>query len=249
MLTLRVIASRNRIPEWPEGPRALAAADAEVASLPGVVSSVFASGVPMGSNWGRSITVEGRPVAALKDAVSIFHVVTTPGYFRTLQIPVREGRDFTEADFDNPEVTIIAESLARKYWPNASAIGKRVRYGPPQNSTPWHTVIGVVADAKNEAIKGQGRKNIYIPWHKGYTPSYLMVRTASDPQQIAHAVAGRITGVDRNIVVSRILTLEQIVGRAAWQDRFFTVLFAIFALIATVLGAQGCTPCSLIPSR
>jgi hypothetical protein len=64
----------------------------------------------MGSQWGRSITVEGHPVAALKDAVSIFHVVTTPGYFRTLQIPLREGRDFTEADFDNPEVTIIAES-------------------------------------------------------------------------------------------------------------------------------------------
>jgi hypothetical protein len=76
-----------------------------------------------------------------------------------------------------------------------------------------------------------------------------MVRTASDPQQIAHAAAARITGVDRNIVVSRILTLEQIVGRAAWQDRFFAVLFTVFAFLAAMLAPAGCTPCSRIRWR
>jgi len=183
--------------------------------------------------------VEGYPVLSLKDAPSIFYIVTAPAYFRTLGTPLLEGRDFTEADFENSRVTIVAASLAHKYWPQDSAIGKRVRYGPPENNEPWHTIIGVAADAKNENLKGDSRFNVYVPYNNKYTPSYLIIRTSSDPMRLAQAVKGRVTGVDRAIAVSQIRSLDQVVDRAAWQDRFFTVLFAVFAGLATTLAAVG----------
>jgi putative ABC transport system permease protein len=99
--------------------------------------------------------------------------------------------------------------------------------------------VGVVADAKNEAIRSEGRMNVYLPYSENYTPSSLIVRASGDPLRLAQAVRQRIAGVDPNIVVSRVLSLEQIVDRSAWEDRFFTTLFAVFAALATALAAAG----------
>ena len=89
--------------------------------------------------------------------------MVTPGYFDTLGIPLIEGRDFTASDWDNPLVTIVDQSLAQRYWPNQSPLGKRVRYGPPEWNEPWHTVIAVAGNVTNQGLKGQVRWNIYIP--------------------------------------------------------------------------------------
>lgn len=239
VVTMQISASATQYPPGLPSRELLRRLTTEVESLPGVVSTAFASGVPLAGVWGRGLTVEGHPVLALKDTPSIFYVVTTPGYFRTLGIPLRRGRDFTEQDYDSPRVTIVDESLARRYWPRESALGKRVRFGPPQDANPWHTIVGVAGDARHEAIKGGGRWAVYVPWQSRYSPDDLLVRGSTKPAPLAQVVKARITGVDRNIVVSRVLTLEQVVDRASWQDRFFAVLFAIFAALATVLAAAG----------
>jgi putative ABC transport system permease protein len=210
----------------------------ELESAPGVTSVVFASGIPLASMWGRSLTVEGYPVLPLKDAPSIFNVQTTPGYFRTLGIPLLQGRDFVEQDYDTQTV-IVSESLARKYWTEGSAIGKRVRFGPPEDNEPWHTIIGVVADATNEAIKGGGRPNVYVPWNSSNQVPFLIARGSGDPLSLARTLKTRISAVDASFVVSRILSMDQVVTRATWRDRFFAVLFAVFAGLALMLASGG----------
>ena len=128
---------------WPgdrytKGPKTRALLDRihnDLATLPGVSSVAMASAAPLDSTWGRSLTVEGYPLLSLKDAPVINHTVVTPGYFHTLGILLVEGRD-TASDSDNPLVTIVDQSLAQRYWPNQSPLGKRVRYGPPEWNEP-----------------------------------------------------------------------------------------------------------------
>jgi putative ABC transport system permease protein len=210
----------------------------EVSSLPGVISTSFSSGVPLDDGWGRIFTIEGHP-RDIKDMTFINHIVVTPGYFHTLAIPLLQGRDLTETDFDTPHIVIVSETFAKRNWPNESSLGKRLRFGPPKNNEPWHTVVGVVADAKHGAYKGEDRPSVYLPYSPDITPNVLLVRTTGDPLQLQQSLRSRIAALDPDIVVSRVLSLEQIIARVSWQDRFLTFLFTAFAALALLLAAVG----------
>jgi putative ABC transport system permease protein len=232
--------------DWPEGryhegPPAralLARLTEEVASLPGVVSTSFSSGAPLDDGWGRIFTIEGHPLD-LKDMTYINHIVVTPGYFHTLEVSLLQGRDFTENDFDTPHSVIVSETFAKKNWPNESPLGKRLRFGPPKNNEPWHTVVGVVADSKHGAYNAEDRPSVYLPYSSDITPNVLLVRTTGDPLLLQQSLRSRITALDSDIVVSRVFSLEQIIARVSWQDRFLTVLFSAFASLALLLAAVG----------
>ncbi len=102
-------------------------------------TAAFTSGAPLADGWGRLVSIEGRP-RELRDMPTINHIVITPGCFHTLGIPLIRGRDLTAADFDAPLVVVVSEAFARQYWPRESALGKRIRFGPPKNRTPRHTI-------------------------------------------------------------------------------------------------------------
>jgi putative ABC transport system permease protein len=226
---------------YPDGPQARALLDqltSEVAALPGVTSAAFASGVPLNDGWGRIYTIQGRPVP-LKDMRFVNHVVVTPGYFRTLGIPLLKGRDFTAADYDTPHIVIVSESFVKKNWPGENAIGKRVRFGPPVKNEPWHTVVGVVADSRHGQLKGEDRPNVYLPLSPEFSLGSLLVRTSVDPLQLVKTIRDRVVSTDHDIDVSHVFSLEQVVDRVAWRERFFTVLFGGFAVLALVLAAVG----------
>jgi putative ABC transport system permease protein len=239
ILTLDLAWPGDRYPRGPKARAMQANIQHELSSLPAATSVAFASGVPLASMWGRSLTVEGFPLLPLKQAPIIFHTVVSQNYFRTLGIPLVEGRDFIDADWDNPMVTIVDQSLAKRYWPNGSALGKRVRYGPPEDNEPWHTIVGVVSAVRNENLTGQNRWNVYIPFGTDYSPRAVILRTSQDPMSLAQAVRGRIVALDHDIAVSRIRSLEQVIDRAAWRERFFTVLFTVFSTLALLLAAIG----------
>jgi putative ABC transport system permease protein len=232
--------------DWPEsryhdGPPAralLTRLAAEVSSLPGVISTSFSSGAPLDDGWGRLFSIEGHP-RDIKDMTFINHIVVTPNYFHTLEVPLLQGRDFTETDFDTPHIVIVSETFAKKNWPNESPLGKRLRFGPPKNNEPWHTVVGVVADAKHGAYKGEDRPSVYLPYSSKITPNVLLMRTAGDPLQLQQSLRSRVAALDSDIVVSRVFSLEQIITRAGWQDRFLTILFTAFAVLALFLAAVG----------
>jgi putative ABC transport system permease protein len=238
VLSLEITYPAKRYPDGPQAREMLRRIATEVSAVPGVVSAAFSSGVPLNDGWSRIFTVEGRP-RDLKDMPVVNHVVITPAYFRTLQIPLLQGREFTEADFEQPHVLIVAQAFAREYWPGSSAIGKRIRFGPPNRDEPWFSIVGVVADNKHESLKGINRPAVYLPYSAYLTPSSLLARAAVDPLKIAKAIRMRIAGVDSDFAISHVYTLPQLIERVTWQDRFLTVLFIAFAAMALALAAVG----------
>jgi predicted permease len=205
-----------------------------------VLSVAGASAVPLLDGWGRSFTAEGAPLLGLKDAPLINHTVVTPGYFQTMGIPLLDGRDFTESDSKDFLVTIIDEGLAKHYWPGQSAIGKRVRFGPPEDNEPWHTVVGVVAVARNQSLRVLRRNSVYLPEGEfRFASLAYLVRTRNGLADPVKALRARMTAIDRNVAISRVLSMQAVVTQSIWQERFFATIFGFFALLALLLALVG----------
>jgi putative ABC transport system permease protein len=241
----RVLAVQLEIPDerYPDGPAARALLQrlrGEVLALPGVAAAAFSSGVPLDDGWGRIVTVEGRELP-LAEMPAVNHVVVTADYFKTLGIPLLRGRPLTAADFDAPRVAVVSAAFAARHFPRGAALGRRIRFGPPRNQEPWHTIVGIVADSRHGQIKGEDRPNVYVPASRTYTPGSLLVRAAGggDPLRLAAALRSRLAAVDRDIVIGSAQTLDDIASRSAWRDRFSAVLFAVFAGLALLLAAAG----------
>ena len=236
VLTVDIERSAKEYPDGPAARALLTRIRSDVAAIPGVASTAFTTGIPLEDTWGRIYSVEGQPqpIASMK---FVNHIAITPGYFRTLDIPVLRGRDFTETDFNAANV-IVSRSFATRHFPDGAAIGRRVRFGPPASEEPWHTIVGVVADTRHAAVKSAGRPNVYLPYGNSLTPSGLLVR-AKSPLALADTVRARIAAIDRDLSITRLRTLEQAADRNAWQDRFLAVLVAAFAAVALALAAAG----------
>jgi putative ABC transport system permease protein len=214
-------------------------------SLPGVQAAGATATLPLGGNgWGRSLTVEGFPVLSVGQAPMIQHTVVTPGYFQTMGITMLSGRDFMTSDTtDAPRVTIIDERLAREYWPNESPLGKRVRFGPPEDNEPWHTVIGVVSSVRHERMQEDTRKSVYLPHAQiPVNAVALVARTSSNPENLVTPVRREVAQLDRDLPLSDIATMEKVIAESIWQPRLYALLFAAFAagaLILAIIGIYG----------
>ena len=171
----------------------------------------------------------------------INHAVVTPNYFRTMGIPLREGRDFTDGDTDAAtKVTVVDERLAQQYWPGKSAVGKRVRFGPPESNEPWFTVIGVAGSVRYDRLDRETRQTVYVPYQqipiRGMT---MALRASGDPESLAGAVRKEVQALDKDQPVTNVLTMDDVISRSVWQPRFYAILFGIFAVLALVLAAVG----------
>lgn len=212
-----------------------------VSALPGVQGAAATSTLPLkGGGWGRSLTVEGFPVLSVGQAPMIQHTVTTPGYFRTLGIPIVAGRDFNEWDAQDAEkVTIIDERLAGEYWPNESPIGKRVRFGPPEANEPWHTVVGVVGAVRHQRLDAETRKSVYLPHLQVAVNGLSLVVRVKNPTSLVGALRGQIREMDPDLPVIELMLMEEVVSQSVWQSRLYAILFSVFAGVAVLLAAIG----------
>ncbi|HEU4435174.1 MAG TPA: ABC transporter permease, partial [Pyrinomonadaceae bacterium] len=217
----------------------------QVRTIPGVEAAGATSTLPLsGNNWGRSLTIEGYPVMSVGQAPIIQHTLATPGYFQTLGITLIAGRDFTDADTaGSPKVTIVDERLARHYWPNDSPVGKRIRFGPPEDNEPWHTIVGVVRTVRHQRMQEDTRESVYLPYRQiPINELTLVARTTADPHELTAAVRRAVAQIDRDQPVSQIATMEEVVAESIWQPRLYATLFAVFAggaLILALIGIYG----------
>jgi putative ABC transport system permease protein len=240
IITLQTAAPSTRYPTGPAAEELVRRTLREFASLPGVVAVAAASGIPIAQAWGRSLTVEHAPLLGLRDAPLINHTVVTPGYFKLLGIPLVEGRDFVETDAAEPRITIVDAGIARRYWPNQSALGKRVRFGPPEANEPWHTVVGVVSEVRNQSLRELRRNSVYLPYGEfRWAGLGWLVRTNAGLADPGPALRRRMAQIDRNVAVSRVETLREIVDTSVWRERFFAMLLAFFAALAMLMATVG----------
>jgi putative ABC transport system permease protein len=213
-----------------------------IQALPGVESAGAVSRLPLsGSAWGRSLTVEGRPVLPVGQAVMINHFVVTPDYRKTMGITLLRGRDFTNVDSkDAPKVTMIDQRLAEEYWPDEDPIGKRVRFGPPEDNEPWHTIVGVVGEVRHQRLDRATRKSVYLPaLQVPLGEMAITVRTRTDPESMTAAVRNQVRDLDPQQPVMSVNTMTDVIAKSIWQQRLYAILFGVFAVMALILASIG----------
>jgi putative ABC transport system permease protein len=215
----------------------------QVAGIPGVVAAAGNTGVPGGpprSNGGYIL--EGGP-GFDKLGMSVPQadfLVTTPGYFRALEIPLRSGRDFSARDnYDGEFVAVINESLARRSFPGQDPLGRRIGCG--LDSPKLMTIVGVAADTRPADPAAAPRAAIYMPhWqHPRYGSSMsFVVRTQGEPMAIAEALRRKVREVNSEIPV-KFTTMEARLAQTVASPRFRGILLGVFAGIAVLLAMAG----------
>jgi predicted permease len=210
-------------------------------AIPGVVSVGAVHLLPFGgSNWNPELVVEGRVTAPGAPSAEVDWRVATPDYFRTMGIPLLRGRMFTVADDSaSPRVAVITESLARRDFSGADPVGKRVRTFF-EGRDGWATIIGVVADSKDQTLAGAPRPQMYRPFAQHpLTGMAVMVRTAGDPMAVVPAARRILQSIDPNIPLERVRPLADVGSESIAQPRFVVILLASFGVLAILLGAIG----------
>jgi putative ABC transport system permease protein len=210
--------------------------------LAGVESVGAVSAMPfIESNIGMksSLSIEGQ-AAARQDESDAFITIATPGYFPTLRIPLLEGRPFDEHDRETTApVAVITATLARRQWPNGTAIGKKVMYQLEGNQRQAK-IVGIVGAVKHDGLDRPARAELIIPHAQvPYGGMTFVVRTTSDPVASIRALKAQIHTVDRTQAINRATTLAELIGRSLIDRRFTLALFLTFAALATMLAAAG----------
>ena len=245
VLTLRTVVTGPAYAEPQQRHRFYRQVLDRIAALPGVESAAGINHLPLaGDLWTFSFTVEGRPAPALADVPGAIFRVVTPGYFRTMRIPLLRGREVSEHDDSAaPPVVLVNRTLAQHFWPAEDAVGKRIRLGGPQSKSPWITVIGVVKDEEQSEWGAGANGEFYFPYRQNPEDfqKYITVvaRTAGDPAALAGAIAKELYALDSDVLLADVATMQQVVDRAVWQPRSSTKLLAGFAALALVLAAIG----------
>jgi len=234
-LQFRLPATKYRTPE--DIVRFFKTAQERVSAVPGITSAALVRRVPLSGNRGTiSYTVAGQPANAAQNAGEN---MISPGYFRTMQIPMVRGRDFTERDeIAAPPVVIVNQTLARVAFGHDDPVGRPI--GLPGNSIPAATIVGVVGDAKHLSPTEPPQPQIYIPHYQApMIFSSLVARTAGPPLSVANDVRRAIWSVDKDQPMWSVSSLDQIVARTFGQTMFLASLLTLFAVLALVLAAIG----------
>ncbi len=211
-----------------------------VAALPGVRAAGAISRLPLAGDRSTSgLLVEGRPSAAGQQEEVHFRVVTSD-YFRALNIPLRAGRELGERDKpDAPQVVLINETMAHKYWPGADPIGKRVKLGPNAQGD-WIAIAGVVGDVRNFGLDIDAKPEVYAPYQQSPQGRMrLVLRVNGDPLSLVPAVRAAVRSLDPELPFSQVATMEQLLARSVAQRRLSVVLLGVFAGTALLLAALG----------
>ncbi len=207
-----------------------------VQALPGVTAVGVVNRLPLsGDDQNAGLQIEDA--APHTRWPNVLTRTVSPGYFRALQIPMKEGRSFTRFDgSDAPRVAIIDERLARAMWPNASPIGRRVREG----GDVWATVVGVVGHIQHSGLDDDSDPQVY--WN--YTQRVqdrlaLVVKTRGNPASLSKAVAAAVRDVDPEQPIYGVRTLGAVVDRSLGERWLQTILLATFAGAALLLASVG----------
>lgn len=213
-------------------------------TIPQVQFVSVASNTPLNNRPNPSVdlVIEGRPALSPGERQLADLLVISPGYFEMIGVSLLRGRDFGEGDGrDAPQVAIISDLAARRYWPNEEPLGRRIkRGGSGAADSPWLTIVGVAADVRQSWFDKEIRPQLYLPYLQAPQPTMsFLLRTSSDPLSLVPAARFHIHAVDRDQPIEQIKTLAQLIVDETSPFRFAAVLMFIFGAIALVLSAVG----------
>lgn len=209
-----------------------------VEALPGVQSAAVTSGLPPDEmQLQDTFTLEGRPTPPGQDPLADFLFVSED-YFRTLGVPLLQGRIFSDHDQQGaPLVVIINQTLARQFFPKENPLRKRLRQN---RENPWMEVVGVVGDVRYSGLGSEAIPALYVPYlQHGWPGAHLVVRAARNPMALAPSVREAVWSLDKELPVTEMKTAEQRMDESVSEPRFRTLLIGAFALMALSLATIG----------
>ncbi|HVU25344.1 MAG TPA: ABC transporter permease [Opitutus sp.] len=218
----------------------------ELRALPGATEVSAASSFPGLGAADRNIEIEGQPITDPEAPPRASFIVETPGYLPSIRLPLLSGRYFNDSDGDTGhENVIVTRDFAARYWPGASPLGKRFRLLTDDKDKPdaWMTVIGVSADLQQDP--GRDQTHVIPPlFHVTYREQPwgwmgIMIRTQSDPAQLARAVRATVQKLDPDLPLFEVRTLSAAIEHNLWFLNVFGTLFSIFALIGLLMASVG----------
>jgi len=186
--------------------------------------------------------IPGRPDPAPDGAFSASFNIVSPGYFRTMEIPVRAGREFNGRDSAGaPGVIVINEAAARRFWPGEDPLGKTIRLPTEGDASVTLTVVGVTADVRQTGLGIAPQPEVFLDCMQPSPAwsAFLVVRTAREPAALAGAVKGLVRSVNRDVAVPQVRTLDEVLAASLAQPRVYTLLLSVFAALALTLAAVG----------
>ena len=220
----------------------------ELRAIPGVTRASYVSNLPFGqSTWQSSYVIEGRTQNPGESQPHGLARVTDDQFFQAMEIPLLAGRYFTVADSAAAEpVAIVDELLAKKYFPNDSAIGKRLRLSGPEEENPWRTIVGVVGVVKHQNMAAEmAKESHYYPYPQfpmtryGNAGGFFVIKTDLPVGGLVQSVRDAVLRVDPEQPVYDIKSLDERIALSLQGRRAPMLLLVIFAGVALALSAVG----------
>jgi putative ABC transport system permease protein len=225
-----------------------------IRAVPGVIAAAGIGWPPLQGAYSATFAIEGRPVpetAAEKQALSSAYSIITPGYFAALRIPFVQGRDFSDTDtLSSPWVAIVNETMARRFWPDESAIGKRLTVGLWKDELP-REIVGVVADTPMNRRQTRPQPALFVSYtqlapHWTQNPYYPMrrqmvfvVRSAGAPRSLLSAITRAAAEIEPDVPLTEVSTMEEYLGEQIDTPRYFLMVLGVFAVVALLLAVVG----------
>ncbi len=186
--------------------------------------------------------VEGEQQVRTEDTHARYHAAS-PGYFEALGIPLLQGRGFDGHDMkDGPQTLIINQSMARRYWRNGDALGRRLTFDDHPKEKDWMTVVGIVGDVKDTPASAGAEPAFWWPIEQAPFPMRdmsVVVRGEADAERMADQVRAAVASVDPNLAVADLRLMQDVTDRSYSTSRFTVFLVGLFAALALVLAATG----------
>ncbi len=207
-------------------------------AAPGVESATIASNFPLGGGLGRTVFPEGEDEASgYRGTLTELNDIA-PNFFETLRIPFVGGRAFTDADRkDTQQVAIINEAMAKQFWPDQNALGKRFHFF---GETLLREVVGVVRNTVVNNIGEEPQPLAYLPLTQDFSPAVTMqVRTSGEPEAVISSVRSQVQSLDTNLALTNVNTISELIDQGLWAPRVGAALLSVFGALALLLAVVG----------
>jgi predicted permease len=207
-------------------------------SAPGVESATVAANFPLGGGFSRTIFPEGQDEASGYRGTLTLTNSVVPNYFDTLRIPILEGHTFTDNDRkDTRLVAVVSDAMAKHFWPNESAVGKRFHFF---GDTALREIVGVAGNTVVNQIGDPPQPEAYLPMTQEYSPfATVQVRTKGEPEAAIGTVRSVVQALDTNLAITNVQTIHEIMNQALWAPRMGAALLTLFGGLALILAAVG----------
>jgi putative ABC transport system permease protein len=243
-----VLRTEIRLPEksYPENSQIASFYDRMLrgsASLPGADAAALVTNSPASNvdNETTFFTIKGRPTVKTSEAPSADLQISSPDYFTVLRISLVAGRSYTVADnTDAARVTVISRSMVARYWPQGDELGKQIKLGAADSTEPWMTIVGVVEDVRQNWWNPTSRPTIYEPFFQSPQRSMVfLMRVGSNPEGYVSGVRDVVRGIDDQLALTGVGTLEKEITDSIAIIRIMGVLMALFGCVALALSSVG----------